>query len=336
LQYLIAIYKRLSKIKTYLPDISVMIFGILAITSISVASEPTNQSETSPQQSDTSVRIFTAKKKQALENYIDRHLLEYNIPGVAVGIVESGKAVYEKGFGISNEKGTLVSPKTSFEIGSVTKTFTAIAIMQLWEEGKIDIDKAVIDYIPWFQSKNKTNSDRILIKHLLTHKSGFSRIVGNRNMENEDHSIDAVKNSIAELPNFELVSEPGEKFEYSNINFQLLGYILELLEHDSYESIIEKRIFQKLGMNNSFIKSKPKTVIDKSQGFIFWFGNPKPTKISEGRVDVGAGLIYSSVEDLNLYLADIISSNGKLLSTKAKNIMFMPEKTSENFYYAYG
>lgn len=284
----------------------------------------------------SSQRVFTEQKKNKLERFINQQIELYNIPGVAVGIVEPGQDAYFKGFGISNENGAPVSEKTSFRIASVTKTFTAVTIMQLVEEQKISIDAPVTTYIPWFKTKNKSNSDRVLVKHLLNHKSGFTRKIGNLYLDNKDTSTEGVKNAIAKLRHFELTRLPGTQYEYSNTNYQILGYILEQVEQASYESIIEDRIFNKLGMDNSFIANKPRNVSDLSQGFIYWFGLPQVTNIIDGRLDIAAGSIYSSVEDLNLYIADILSENGKLLTAQTKKRMFAKEEMDGEFYYSLG
>jgi len=180
-------------------------------------------------------KYITSEKIRAVENYIKQGMEKLGVPGLSVALLEAGRPVLLKGYGIANEKGAQVTKKTSFDLGSISKSFTAMVIMQLQQENKINVESPVVKYIPWFKSKDKARSDKILVKQLLSHQSGLSTISGNRNLDGDDNSAVALKKSVTELSNIALVSEPGERYEYSNANYHLLGYLIELLEGESYE-----------------------------------------------------------------------------------------------------
>ncbi len=279
---------------------------------------------------------ISSQKINDIDSYIRTGLSQINIPGLGVAIIEDGKTVYQKGFGIANSEGSAVTKQTSFELGSVSKSFTAIAIMQLVDEGRVDTEAPVINYIPWFQSKFSEKSDTIQVKHLLNHTSGFSTKTGNRNLGSQDNSADAYLTAISELAEIELTAEPGNRFQYSNTNYQILAYLLEVLDGESYEVIIQKRIFDKLAMRNSFAPTLTAEIQHPSQGYLFSFGEVQPSEVKQGRVTIAQGRLNASIEDLSIYLNDLLSDESLLVSKEAKQKILFLDKNQSGYGYGFG
>ncbi len=174
------------------------------------------------------------------------------IPGLALGIVEGDEIVHLRGFGESDSSGQAVSPETPFIIGSVAKSVTALAVMQLVEAGKVDLDAPVQDYLPWFRVADEKASAEITVRHLLNHTSGISTKTGRSYQGNGDTSDEALEKAVRKLSTAELTEPVGETFQYSTINYSVLGLIVQTVSGQSYESYIQDNVFDPLEMDGSF------------------------------------------------------------------------------------
>lgn len=155
-----------------------------------------------------------------IDKFVETMREKLDIPGVAVGIVQGDQTVYTKGYGISGPDGQPVTAQTPFILGSVSKSFTALGIMQLVEQGKIDLDAPVQHYLPDFELADKEASKTILVRHLLNQNSGLSTLHGRSAFTNTMPTIDALIHNLKDTPLTEAV---GNKFQYSNFNYDILG-----------------------------------------------------------------------------------------------------------------
>lgn len=257
-------------------------------------------------------QTFLPEEKIAeIDAFVEERLRALEIPGAALVLIDNGEIVYTKGFGLTQKNGTPVSEKTPFKVGSVSKSFTALALMQLVDEGKLNLDDPVVLHIPWFQTSNKNESDNITVRHLLAHRSGLSTVVGNRNQDGGSNLPDAMVKATRELSSFALKTPPGENYEYSNANYHILGLLLEVLEDDSFENIIERRVLTADLMPNSYVSTRPRLDPMPAQGHRYWFTWPIPFEMHRGRETLGAGGITASAEDLASYILTYMhSGNG--------------------------
>lgn len=173
------------------------------------------------------------------------------ILGLAVGIVHNGKLVYQKGFGYADiESKVSITPKTCFRIASISKTFTAIAIMQLVEQGKINLDDRIEKYLPWFKAQTKDfDSSNITIRQVLSHTGGVFRDGNTPHWENDKFpDLTGLKKSIS---NKSVVFENLTKFKYSNFGFALLGEVIKKVSDLDYNEYVTKNIIKKLGMERT-------------------------------------------------------------------------------------
>jgi CubicO group peptidase (beta-lactamase class C family) len=157
-----------------------------------------------------------------------------------------------KAFGIADSDGRLVTPQTPFFTGSTGKSFTALAIMQLVEADKIKLDAPVQTYLPWFRVADVKASEIITVRQLMNMASGLPTSIGQEQLANTNLSDSAIENNVRALANVELIAPPGERYEYSNSNYVVLGMIIQTITGQSYETYIQEHIFQPLDMQNSF------------------------------------------------------------------------------------
>ena len=184
---------------------------------------------------------------QAQQNY-------RGIPGIVVGLVYDQELIYSQGFGVANlEQNTPVDENTPYRIASITKTFTATAIMQLRDAGKLRVDDPVKDYLPWFNIKQRfPGQTPITIRQLLTHTSGLPREADFPYWTDHDFpTIDEIK---AKLGTQETTYEPATEIKYSNLGMSLAGEIVAVASGMTYEAYIQSHIFDPLGMTASTVK----------------------------------------------------------------------------------
>lgn len=273
---------------------------------------------------------------QNFEHKVDRLLLnlfkDQNGPGGAVMIAKGGKPIYQKAFGKANlELASDLTPNNVFQIGSMTKQFTAVAILMLEENGKLSITDPINKYIPDYPL-----GEKITLHHLLTHTSGikdFTKMKAIQQIAEKDLSpkelVDFFKNEPADF-------EPGEKFDYNNSGYVILGYIIELVSGETYEKYIEKNIFERLKMNASRYASDREIIANRAYGYTKKeAGYLNKTKISFN-IPYASGSLMSTTSDM-LKWQNALHQN-LLLSDKAIKKAFTNYKLNhgEAFTYGYG
>ncbi|MBS3784359.1 MAG: beta-lactamase family protein, partial [Anaerolineae bacterium] len=168
-----------------------------------------------------------------VDAYVQRQMDRLRIPGASLAIVEGDEIVHLRGFGRARPGGEAPSPQTPFLIGSLTKSFTAVAVMQLVEAGEIDLDAPVQRYLPWLRTADARAAAQITVRHLLNQTSSLSTASGWIPLATFDGSPGAVDRQARALSAVELTDPVGATFEYSNSNYNLLGLIVEAVSGES-------------------------------------------------------------------------------------------------------
>ena len=195
-----------------------------------------------------------------LKNTVEGIVKKHQLPGMGIGIVSSQETLFIQGFGYSEiETQTKHSEKTIQRIGSITKTMTALAAIRLVENGKLDMESKVTDLVPSIKFNSKFSS--IKVKHLFTHTSGIGEMP-----EKKDFSASDIKlwgdTGPFDIPNhypngIDVDFEPGTDWHYANHAWGILGEIVARVENDSWHNVIQKVIFDKLGMSDSYPGDEP-------------------------------------------------------------------------------
>lgn len=251
----------------------------------------------------TSASLFAANPAEldteAVDAYIKKEMRANRIPGLALGIVKDGEIVYMQGYG-NADRNRLVTPQTPFIIGSISKSFTAVATMQLAEEGKLDIDAPVKKYLPWFSMSGDYDVSDMTIRHLLVQTSGIPNLAGVE-MLTEDRTR-TLEEEVRALSSVPLESAPGDKHIYSNSNYLILGLIIDQISDQGYAGHIHRHIFEPLQMNNSYLSKTEGKAGGMAAGHVKWLGFPFATDVQYLDNSLAAGFIISSVEDMSRYL----------------------------------
>lgn len=271
----------------------------------------------------------------AVDRYVQAEMQAVGIPGLALAIIHGDKIVYQKGFGIADPSGRSVTPQTPFNIGSVSKTFTALAVMQLAEAGELELDAPVQRYLPWFRVADADASAKITVLDLLNHTSGLSNAAGNDYPRKDDSSDSALELRVRALSGVQLNRPVGSGHEYSNANYDVLGLIVQVVSGQSYETYIQQNIFEPLEMSNSFSSKDEAHQHGAATGYRMWLGFPFPYRELAPRAHLPSGQQFSSVEDLaHLLIAHLNGGNfqgSSLLSASGiESMQNAPVSSGEN------
>lgn len=250
---------------------------------------------------DKEINYLTKDETVKIEKFIEENMNEGKIPGLSVTIVKDDKTVYQKGIGYSDVDGKKpVTSKSLFEIGSNSKAFTALGILSLEKNGQVNLNDQVTKYLSWLEVKYKGKEVSITIEQLLHQTSGIPfKTIDEIPVSNEDS---ALEETVKTLIGIELDSEPGEKFQYATINYDVLGLIIEKVTGKSYESYIEENVMQLLSLNNTYLNKDQSVNERMAKGYKINFFNPQPYEAPVYRGNKPAGYIISSGDDMAKWL----------------------------------
>src|SRR5215472_16626358 len=238
-----------------------------------------------------------------IDAFVSSQMQAQRIPRLSLGVVRGTQIVHLHGFGTADASGRLVTPQTPFMIGSMSKSFTALAVMQLVEAGKMALDTPVQRYLPWFRVADPAASARITVRQLLNQTSGIPASSENEVKEGFlGTGNETLEQYVRGLKTLALNRPVGASFEYANTNYSVLGLIVQVVSGQSYESYMQQHIFSPLHMTQSFVSEQDARRDGLAQGYQVWFGVPVPTTLPSPRDLLPAGYIISTAEDMAHYL----------------------------------
>ena len=198
----------------------------------------------------------------AVTEYVNSEMQRQHIPGLSLLVIKDGKTIRAEGFGLANvELHVPVKPESIFQSGSVGKQFTATAVMMLVEEGKIGLDDPLTKYFPEAPSTWK----EITVRELLSHTAGLGDYPKDFDMR-KDWTEDEELKLIESIP---LAYPPGSSWEYSNLGYATLGFLIHRVTGEFYGDFLQQRIFQPLGMRSTRIISEADIVPNRSAAIAF-------------------------------------------------------------------
>lgn len=243
---------------------------------------------------------LSSEQVDALDDYIRAQLDALRLPGAAVAVVHGDEPALVRGYGVAGPDRRPIAPDTPFVMASLSKGFTALAVLQVAEAGDVDLDRPVREYLPWFETRNQEEADAITVRHLLNQTSGFTTPQGWNLIErSRQHTIE---DDVRAAADHALHDPPGTSYEYSNVNFQIAGAIIEAVTGRSYEEYMESEVFGPLGMVSTSAGDEDAHASGLADGYRDWWGLPFPTgtTVIEGAVPMGG--ISSSAHDMANYL----------------------------------
>ena len=255
-----------------------------------------------------------------LNQFIAQEMKAADVPGLGLAIVENGKISYVHGYGVKNAQTRQpIGPNTQFAIASVTKSFTALGVMKLVDEGRINLDAPLTIYLPKFKLKDPAATAKVTVRHLLSHTTGLIR--DDSDIGHPDITVAQILDSVAKTP---LNGQPGEKFEYSNANAFMAGMVIERVTGQSWASYMQKEVLRPLGMNKAnFARAAMKQTGDFADpNFYDVLTGLQPTAFyTLGKNQAPAGAINASAAEMARYAQYQLGSGAPLLMPQSLSAM---------------
>jgi len=237
-----------------------------------------------------------------IETTVRRAMEQRHITGLAVGVIKNGRVIYSKGFGVYKLGGQKpITTRSIFHMASVTKLFTATAVMQLAARGKLNLNAHITDYLPYFHLRDERYKS-ITVRQMLRHTSGMPD-VDDYGWDRPEYDAGALERYVRSLMNLPMNAAPGQRFEYSNIAFDVLGDLVAKVSGESYEDYVRRYILAPLRMMHSTLLLREVDAgqlttphVSDQQGNI---------TVSEvfpySRIHAPSSTLYSNVEEMNRF-----------------------------------
>ncbi len=277
--------------------------------------------------------IVTKTLEKTMETLLDT----WHVPGMSIALIENGEITFTKGYGVRDTEAALpMTEKTVLPIGSVTKSFTALAIGILADEGKLDFDTPVRKYIPWLKLYDAYTTEHVTVRDLLCHRTGVPRY-------DMQVALGAMDNKEAQIKTFQYLQPNKEfrtKLQYSNQMVSLAGYLVDVITGQTYESFVKERIFDKLGMTSSnFEVDSLKDYEDHAKGYVFTGeGYIEPPYLHLGALNPAGGIV-STAEDMANYvkfqLGDGTWNGERLISKKLLDEMHTEQMIGSPYFWKF-
>jgi len=270
-----------------------------------------------------------AEKIKCIEDFVKKQIKVDRIPGLSIGFIKDD-FIWARGFGYADlENKVPATEKTAYRLASNTKSMTAVAILQLVEKGKVDLDAEVQTYVPYFPWKRWT----ITIRQLLGHLGGISHY--------KDYDVEGhikvhkdTREAIEIFANFDLVAEPGTKYNYSSYGYNLLGAVIESASKQPYGDYMKEHIWGPLGMTNTYMDNPDEIIPHRAKGYRIVDGEIKNSEFVDISSRFAAGGTRSTVVDLLKYAKGLHSA--KILSKQSIDLMETSMATRDGRFTDYG
>jgi D-alanyl-D-alanine carboxypeptidase len=256
---------------------------------------------------------------------------EHRVPGMSVVVYKDGEPIAERGYGFANlEHSVHATAETVYQVGSLTKQFTAAAIMLLIEEGKLALTDGVSRHLP----EAPATWSQVSVHHLLNHTSGipsYTKLIPPVLRMDQGLRPDEVFQKVAALP---LDFQPGEKFEYNNSGYLILGLIIERVSGQPYGKFLESRIFKPLGMSSTMIYDWLQIIPNRGAGYVVKDGKWENAPVISMSAAFSAGALMSNAKDLAVW-AEALRA-GKVLKPESLDLMWNASMLKSGVVAPYG
>ena len=263
----------------YIKVISIILFAFL------LGSCKNEENETAVKTVSKNNEVAEEMTNPAIESFINKNVDEEHFIGVVLAVA-NGQIIHAKGYGIAQDS-IPNNVNTKFHVASITKQFTAAAIMQLLEQEKINLEESINEFLPVQYRSDQWNG--VTIHHLLSQTSGIEDYALTRDYYNVEKGFclgNTVDGMIKEAMTKELNFSSGSQFSYSNIGYTLLGQIIENITGEPYDSYMKKHIFEPIGMHNSFIHNTSNYTVAKNEAIGYRWDNEQNNHVLDDIVSL--------------------------------------------------
>jgi CubicO group peptidase (beta-lactamase class C family)/D-alanyl-D-alanine dipeptidase len=264
---------------------------------------------------------------RTLVPFIQQQMAEKELPALSIAIIDDQQTVWSQGFGLADPKSkTPATVDTIYRIGSVSKLFTDIAIMQLVERGELNLDSPITDYLPDFHPRNPFRTS-ITLRQLMSHRSGMLREPPAGNYF--DPSQPSLADTVSSLNNTDLVFAPNTHTKYSNAAIAVVGYLLEARSHKPFAEYLKSSVLDPLDLQQSSFEANPRVHANLAKAQMWTYDGLKFDAPTFQLGMAPAGSMYSTVNDLGKFASVLLAqgktSSGALLKPATLEQMWSPQ-----------
>jgi CubicO group peptidase (beta-lactamase class C family)/D-alanyl-D-alanine dipeptidase len=274
-----------------------------------------------------------------LDRLVAEQVADKRLPALSIALVDDQRIVWAKGYGFQDAAKTIpATAETVYRVGSVSKLFTDIAVMQLVEQGKLDLDAPVAKYLPEFKPKTLPEHKPITLRMLMAHRSGLIREppVGNY----FDPTEPTLKQTVASINGLDLVYPPGERIKYSNAAIGVVGYTLQETQHERFEKYVQRTVLDVLGMTSSSFEPTPAVKKNLASALMWTY---QGREFAAPTFELGmapAGCMYSTVNDLAKFTSCLFAGgkigDRQLIKPATLEQMFTPQFAKDGTKNGFG
>ena len=275
---------------------------------------------------------------ETLERFIGHEMADKDLPALSIALVDDQQVVWSKGFGFSDPvKKVPATAETVYRVGSVSKLFTDIAVMQLVEQGKLDLDAPVTRYLPSFRPRNPFGKP-VTLRQLMSHRSGLVREppVGHYFDPNEP----TLTSTIASLNTTDLVYAPETRTKYSNAAIAAVGYVLERTQKEPFAKYLKRSVLDPLGLDDTSFETSPAIMKDLAKAYM-WTVDGRVFEAPTFELGISpAGSMYTTVEDMGRFMSVLFAggqgARGRMLKRETLEQMWTPQYAEAGQKTGYG
>jgi CubicO group peptidase (beta-lactamase class C family)/D-alanyl-D-alanine dipeptidase len=330
--------QRRGRFRRAISNYPVIAFALILILNHSVNSSTGPPAHSGKQAGKDRGRKDYAPAVAMLEGFIEREMADKQLPAISIALVDDQSIVWAKGFGFANPKDkTIATAETVYRVGSVSKLFTDIAIMQLVEQGKIDLDAPVTRYLPEFRPRNPFGKP-ITLRQLMLHRSGLVREspVGNY----FDPTEPSLARTVASLNKTSLVYPPESRIKYSNAAIATAGYVVERTAGQPFAKYLKRAVLDPLGLSHSSFEPTPEINNKLAKAFM-WTIDGRVFDAPTFQLGISpAGSMYATVTDLARFMSALFAggmgADGRLLKPQTLEQMWTPQFAREGQQGGFG
>lgn len=311
---------------------------VLTATAVQIAIRPPGASDAAASREVIPAGADYRAATERLRELILHEMRQKGLPALSIALVDDQEIVWAEGFGLEDPQDSIpATAATVYRVGSVSKLFTDIAIMQLAERGELDIDGSVTAYLPDFQPANPYEVP-VTLRQLMAHRSGLVREppVGHY----FDPTEPSLAATVASLNETRLVYEPETHIKYSNAAIATVGYVLERMQGESFSDYVERAVLEPLGLEHSSFEPRPELTERLATAFM-WSYDGRRTEAPTFQLGMApAGSMYSTVTDLGHFLSVLFAGgrgpSGQVLSPETLEAMWTPQFAAPGATTGYG
>jgi CubicO group peptidase (beta-lactamase class C family) len=278
----------------------------------------------------STISLSQENKIKMFDEYLIKFLENKNAPSISAGILKNGEVIWLNAKGVSDlEDNDLATTSSLYRIASISKPITAVAIMQLWEKGLIELDKDVRFYLPDFPEKKW----KFTVRQLMNHTAGI-RGYKDGEFHNKKY-YSSISEAVKVFAYDSLNYEPGTKYEYTSLDYSLLALIIEKVSDLTFEKYLIENIFSPAGMSKTKVDKQQEIIENRAKGYEKNYQRKiKNAQLADLSIKIAGGGLLSTAHDLLLFTRHLLE--GKLIKNSTLELMFMRAKLKNGSFVDYG